>query len=269
VNLEPPHYGESLKGLAICIMTKYWGAGEVKTRLARAIGNEIAALIHREMTLFLCESLANCGNHRILNLSPPNQATKVEQILSRVNMQDRWEIEDQGSGDLGTRMLNWFDRHAKLNENSTRIAIMIGADCPLLNATHIESAAQKLKNAEVVLGPARDGGYYLIGLRSSLRDEVRQALFTKMRWSTQSVLTETRQRLERHGIQWAEIKQEEDIDTIFDLRRLLILLKNAKHSTSFTSDHHRQNLLYLRLQSIISNCSPSAKSLIYDQQNQL
>ena len=146
---------------------------------------------------------------------------------------------------------------------------MIGADCPLLNTTHIESAAQCLSSVEVVLGPARDGGYYLIGLRSTLREEIRRLLFENMQWSTHSVLSETRQRLKRHGVKWEEIKQEEDIDTVFDFRRFLNLLRNANSSPRSQLEAHRRDLLYQRLQTIISDCSPTAKSLIYDQRNQL
>lgn len=250
-------------------MTKYWDAGQVKTRLAKTIGIRAAALIHRELTMFLCESLAHCGNRRSVNLTPPNRATDVKHELCQLNIQDRWQIEDQGTGDLGARMLNWFNRHANATQKTAQFAIMIGADCPLLNTTHFESAAQCLSSAEVVLGPARDGGYYLIGFRSTLREEIRRLLFEKMQWSTQSVLSETRLRLKKHGVKWEEIKQEEDIDTVFDFRRFLNLLRNANSSPRSQLEAHRQDLLYQRLQTIISDCSPTAKSLIYDQRNQL
>ena len=269
MNTSPPHCGKPLEELAICILTKYWDAGQVKTRLAKTIGSRAAALIHREFTMFLCESLAHCGNRRSLNLTPPNRATKVKYELCQLSIQDRWQIEDQGTGDLGTRMLNWFNRHATAKQKTPQLAIMIGADCPLLNNSHIESAAQCLNSVDVVLGPARDGGYYLIGFRSTLREEIRRILFEKMQWSTQSVLSETRQRLKRHGVEWEEIKQEEDIDTVFDLRRFINFLRDANSSPRSQSEAHRQNLLYQRLQTIISNCSPAAKLLIYDQRNQL
>jgi hypothetical protein len=115
----------------------------------------------------------------------------------------------QCDGDLGARMLA-----ALVAANAP--ALVVGTDCPALTAEHLRTAADILRGGtDAVLVPAEDGGYALIGLRAP-----EPALFSDMRWSTPSVMDETRRRLERLGMSWQEPVTLWDVDLPADLQRL-------------------------------------------------
>ena len=95
-------------------------------------------------------------------------------------------------------------------------AMLVGADIPFLNARHLFDARETLRSSGgVVLGPADDGGYYLIGM-----GKVHGGLFEQIEWGTGSVLTDTLRAAERLGLEARLIGSTYDIDTIDDLRRL-------------------------------------------------
>jgi uncharacterized protein len=120
----------------------------------------------------------------------------------------------QGGGDLGRRMASALDH--LITECGSRAAILVGADIPLLSADHFSAARAILeKNGGVVLGPADDGGYYLIGMT-----ELHLGLFDRIPWGTETVLIDTLRAGERMGIEARLIGSAYDLDTIEDLRRL-------------------------------------------------
>lgn len=122
--------------------------------------------------------------------------------------------EPQGAGDLGVRMLRAL-RHL-LDTRPCDAAILVGSDIPLLGADHILEASETLHaSGGVVLGPADDGGYYLIGMT-----EARAALFDGIAWGTETVLTDTLRIAERLGVEARLGRSAYDVDTIDDLRRV-------------------------------------------------
>ena len=119
----------------------------------------------------------------------------------------------QGGGDLGARMLRALQCLLKLTPEG---AVLVGSDIPLLTVDHVREAAQTLQaSGGVALGPADDGGYYLIGMR-----EARADLFEGIAWGTESVLTDTLRAAERAGVEARLVRSAYDIDRIDDLRRL-------------------------------------------------
>ena len=127
----------------------------------------------------------------------------------------------QVEGDLGCRMLAAFIH--LLQTLSCDAAILIGSDIPLLTPDHFDEARETLSTAgAVVLGPADDGGYYLIGMR-----RVHAELFEGIAWGTSSVLTDTLRIAERAGIEARLIRAAYDVDTIEDLQRLEDDLRTA------------------------------------------
>jgi len=121
----------------------------------------------------------------------------------------------QGDGDLGLRMLAAI-RH--LIAGGAGTAILVGSDIPLLTADHIAEAAggaKALAERSVVLGPADDGGYYLIGMNEPLPQ-----LFEGIEWGSESVLTDTLRIADRNGIDVRLMRSGYDVDTIEDLRRV-------------------------------------------------
>jgi len=262
VNEKHPSSDHIADNVTIGMMTKYWIAGRVKTRLAKAMGAEIAARLHREFTMQLCKNLAECGDRRILCLDPLSKKNEVKRELNRRGVSQKWEVEGQSNGDLGSRIDDWFNSQARKNPSGNGASILIGSDTPSVNKTHVQDATKCLRESEVVIGPARDGGYYLIGIRDSLGEPVRKKLFTEIPWSTHSVLQETRQRLIQTKTSWKELGVEEDVDTVFDLRRLYRRLKLAKHERPPKQDPAQQLLHSIEL--ITSETPVAARAMLYE-----
>jgi len=102
-------------------------------------------------------------------------------------------------------------------------AILIGSDCPSLTTTDISEAIQALQNEyDVVIAPAEDGGYVLIGLNYP-----NEELFTSIPWSTGEVMAETRQRANFAGLRLHELRAQWDVDTVEDWRRFLSVQRPA------------------------------------------
>jgi rSAM/selenodomain-associated transferase 1 len=132
-----------------------------------------------------------------------------------------WRCVAQTGGDLGVRMRAALEY--LLQAPGCEAAVLVGADIPLLAADHIGDARETLAATQgVVLGPADDGGYYLIGMRT-----VHAELFDGVEWGAASVLTDTLRAADRAGIEARLIRAAYDIDTIDDLHRLERDLQDA------------------------------------------
>lgn len=121
----------------------------------------------------------------------------------------------QPTGSLGDRIWSGFEQG--FAEGCDRI-IAIGADCPDLNTQHIQQAFQQLHNCSLVLGPAQDGGYYLIGLRRPSKPTPRLGkLFQGIDWSTPHVLQQTQLKAQQIGLSLSQLEILSDIDQPKDL----------------------------------------------------
>jgi len=176
-------------------------AGLVKTRLAAGIGGPAAARVYAVTLEHSLEAAIDCGARVVLSLTAAPSAEWARGI--------ECSIEVQGTGDLGDRMVDAFDR--RFSEGEERV-IIIGSDCPLITPEHLLAAADALAERDVVLGPAIDGGYWLVGQRRPGVD-----LFSDIRWSSRDTLDQTRQRLADVEASWTEIDELRDIDTREDL----------------------------------------------------
>jgi rSAM/selenodomain-associated transferase 1 len=177
--------------------------GNVKTRLARTIGNTQALNVYRAL-------LAH--THKITRSM--NRARQV--WYSRfIDHSDRWEQGNfakrlQSGDDLGERMKGAFKQAF---EDQYEKVIIIGSDCADLSRNIIDQAFAALDDNEVVLGPSKDGGYYLLGMRRFYGD-----LFAGINWSTPAVLSETIGRVESCDCSYQLMPTLNDIDTEEDLR---------------------------------------------------
>jgi rSAM/selenodomain-associated transferase 1 len=115
------------------------------------------------------------------------------------------EYAEQGAGSLGERLCR---------ATAQTPVILIGADCPDLTPKHLVQAAQALQDDDIVIGPAEDGGYYLLGLRRPL-----DRLFSNISWGTATVLAETVERLESYGLEPVWLETLADCDRPEDLQR--------------------------------------------------
>ena len=169
--------------------------GTAKTRLIPALGEEGAARLYARL---LSQTVAAA---RESGLAFELRVTGGEIAAFHRLFGDDIAVVDQGGGDLGAKM-------ARVQAP----ALLIGSDCPGVTAPLLVAAARALEERRVVLGPANDGGYYLIGFREPV-----PFLFEDMEWSTPQVLPETLRRLAARGWGPAILPELADIDTPEDL----------------------------------------------------
>ena len=172
-------------------------AGRVKTRLAAGIGGRAAAQVYAVTLEYTLAVAVGSGARVVLSLAGQPSGAWAREI--------EIPIELQTSGDLGDRMADAFRR--RFAEGETRVMI-VGSDCPWMTAEHLRSAASALDQNDVVLGPAVDGGYWLVGQRPPGVD-----LFTDIPWSSHNTLDQTRRRLAEIDAAWTETERLRDIDT--------------------------------------------------------
>lgn len=193
---------------AIVIMAKAPAAGFAKTRLIPALGPAgAAALAARLLDRCLAAAQAAALGPVDLCCAPDAQHAAFRPHIAGVGVQ----TSDQGEGDLGSRMLRAFERWFGACDR----VLLIGTDCPALDAQTLRAAAASLDEFDAVFVPALDGGYALVGLRRPL-----PGIFIDMRWSTPDVMFETRRRLTLDGVSHHEMTALPDIDDAADLVHL-------------------------------------------------
>ena len=179
-----------------------------KTRLAPHLSpSRLTALRAALLTdmLRVVESLSDVTIFFTPGEAEPEIAALCARTMPRVR---------QSGGDLGARMLAALQYLLEIRQYDA--ALLVGSDIPLLSADHLTEAADTLAASRgVVLGPADDGGYYLIGMT-----QVHAGLFEQIGWGTESVLTDTLRAAERCGVEARVVGSAYDIDTIDDLRHL-------------------------------------------------
>jgi uncharacterized protein len=210
------------------MMAKFWIPGQVKTRLAAGCTPKIAADIQRELTLYLADSLAKAASKRCVFTAPDECCAEM-----RLAVSSTWEIVPQGVGDLGARMQRAFKNLLARSQGPEQTAILIGTDLPLTSA-EIELAVERLQGVDVVLGPALDGGYYLIGLRGPWKAAYSR-LFHGIAWSTDQVLAQTVSAIEASGLSCGLLAIREDVDTLDSLLRLLSMPIDPRLKASLQS----------------------------------
>lgn len=182
--------------------------GKVKTRLAKTIGNEKALHIYNILlshTLIQCGMLKNCIVH-----------IYYSDNLTNINKNDFLGNRFLQEGNsLGERMKNAFEKSFK---NHFRKIVLIGSDCPEIEAKHIEQAFAVLDKKQTVFGPAKDGGYYLIGMQKFF-----EQIFENMPWSTNLLMKKTRNVLENKKISYKMLAMLSDVDTIEDAKQFKLL----------------------------------------------
>ncbi len=172
--------------------------GRVKTRLAASVGPEKACEFYRELVETLIGRIE--AYPRVELRVAPDEALVSVADWSRSG----WEVLPQGDGSLGDRLARAF-RDAF--ETALGPVMAIGSDCPEVTLEHLEEAQRSLRTHSVVLGPARDGGYWLIGLNRWIPE-----LFYEITWSTESVLQETLDRAKQVGLTVDLLEELEDVD---------------------------------------------------------
>jgi len=195
-----------MEAVVICIFAKPPVAGQVKTRLAAALGSERAAELARA---FLDDTISAV---QALPWAQPALAT-TEIVESGL------PLLLQGEGDLGERI----ERVLRAALQVAPPAIAIGADAPALPRRFLEAARAALDRADAVVGPAEDGGFYLLGLRLCP-----EGLLAGLPWSASDTFTRTVERLRARGLRVEVLERWFDVDRAEDLERLRALLRSGE-----------------------------------------
>lgn len=184
-------------------------AGEVKTRLSPALSPEDACNLYSAFVADLASRLASAGYR-------PTMFVSGEPSPSLPSLVDpKWPVVPQVEGPLGHRLAVAFEH---LLRSPGGRAIIIGTDSPDLPLAYLKRAFQRLKHRDVVIGPAMDGGYYLIGLRAPA-----PSLFANIAWGTSKVFAQTLDAIEREGLSLALAGPWYDIDEADSLHFFAVL----------------------------------------------
>ncbi len=173
--------------------------GKVKTRLAKSIGNEKALQIYKMLLHYtgnIVAQLKNC-----------DKAIFYSDFIDKNDMWDKdfYQKYVQDGSDLGERMKNAF---AFEFQNKYEKVLIIGTDCHELKTEMLQKAFETLDNNDVVIGPAIDGGYYLLGMKS-----LHKELFENIPWSTENVLLDSINILKKLQLKYHLLPALSDIDT--------------------------------------------------------
>ena len=192
----------------VIIFTRYPVTGRCKTRLIPALGAEGAARLQRRMTERVCDAALSTGDDVTVRVCYTGASRRCFQAwLGDAPVYDR-----QVRGDLGCRMHRAFENAFSAGAGSV---IAVGSDVPELTADLIKSAVVQLEQNDGVIGPAADGGYYLIGMK-----KLHPELFTGCDWGADTVLNQTRTVMCRLGLKVAELPVLNDVDRPADLDRI-------------------------------------------------
>ena len=197
-----------MESSALILFARYPEAGKVKTRLAATVGAQAAAEFYRACAEHVFAETANVGAHttRYLFYSEHEDAERMRQWAG-----PQFEYREQCGDDLGKRMKNAFE--SMFTAGMTNV-IIIGTDAPDVSAVMIYDALIKLDSAALVIGPARDGGYYLLGMK-----QLYPELFEDVHWGAGQVLSETMNKAAAKGLSVITLTPCYDIDTLDDLHQ--------------------------------------------------
>ena len=182
--------------LIVFVRKPEWG--KVKTRLAATVGNDVALDIYKELL------------QHTFNIVKSTPVTKFIYYVNKIEKDDLWNAEGfvkrlQSDTDLGSKMKDAFSE--VLNEGYKK-AVIIGSDCMDLTTAIIVQAFDLLETKDTVIGPAKDGGYYLLGMKY-----LSSFIFKDKNWSTSSVYNDTVIDMEANGISFGVLPLLNDVDT--------------------------------------------------------
>lgn len=188
----------------VIIFTKNPVLGECKTRLAATMGDKAALSIYEQLldyTISFCKKLS---------------FPKKVYYASEIPKLDRWSSagfykDKQVEGDLGDRMKAAFEKEF---QDGAKSVVIIGTDCAQINETDVQEAFKLLFHHDVVIGPADDGGYYLLGMNYFM-----PSLFENKSWSTEKLMDETKDALHQKEIDYVLLPEKSDIDFETDLAK--------------------------------------------------
>lgn len=193
----------------LAVLAKAPVSGLAKTRLIPRLGAAGAARVQRAFTVQTLIAARTASTGPITLWCAPDTSHRFFKMLSR---RHGVRCAPQPVGDIGQRMVAAMHQH--FADQRTLPLLIVGTDCPVRSSEHLQHAADALQQHDVVLIPAEDGGYVLIGLRRPV-----PGVFEGIAWSTPQVMEQTRQRLRALGVLWCELPALWDVDEPADWDR--------------------------------------------------
>jgi len=194
----------------LIIFLKYPEAGKVKTRLAEDIGADKAADLYSSMAMKIIDNTADPENYiTTVFYDPPSKLKEIRDWIGEKEVQ----FSPQTGKTLGDKISNAFK---EVFDNGSDKAVIIGTDCIDVTSDTINHTVDMLNQNDIILGPAEDGGYYLLGLKKHIPQ-----IFEKIDWSTDCVLNQTIEKLNKHKLKYHLLKTLRDIDDVYDLRGVI------------------------------------------------
>jgi len=203
------------KGLSadscVIVFVKYPVAGKVKTRLAESAGIEVAAGLYKCCVEDVLLGIKVCHWPIRIYFDPSQAKERFSDWLG-----SNYSYFPQRNGDIGERMKHAFEEVFK---DGISRAVLIGSDIPDLPTGFLERAISAMTENDAVIGPSSDGGYYLIGFT---KENFLPEVFEKISWGTDAVLKQTIEVFERHKRTFSLLPEWHDIDTIEDVRSMML-----------------------------------------------
>ncbi|NTV13332.1 MAG: glycosyltransferase [Desulfobulbaceae bacterium] len=194
----------------LIIFTRFPAAGTTKTRLIPALGAAGAADLQRRLSERIVQRGRELAARRGVRLEIWHAGGDPGQVEAWLGRDLR--LVAQGGGDLGARMARAF---AAAEQEDCRRVVLVGADCPALSVAILQGAFTALADHDLVLGPARDGGYYLLGLSCPASE-----IFQAQPWGENSLLRSTLACAARLGLATQLLEELADVDRPEDLQHL-------------------------------------------------
>ncbi|MFC1794566.1 TIGR04282 family arsenosugar biosynthesis glycosyltransferase [Planctomycetota bacterium] len=207
----------------VLFFVKYPVQGQVKTRLAAELAEEVVVELYKNFVLDTLSTIRQLNVPFRICFHPGSAGDNVKEWLG-----ERYKYIAQEGSNLGQRMKNAL---AQAFEEHFSRAILIGSDSPDLPADLFIQALQSLESHHAVIGPSSDGGYYLIGFSKArfLPDA-----FNDISWSTENVFQQTLDVFEGHSSKVHILPQWFDVDTPVDLNELIVRNRNTVFNNSKT-----------------------------------
>lgn len=197
----------------LIIFAKHPEPGKVKTRLARDLGDDKAAEIYSDIARDIISRVSKSPKYEtVIYYDPPDKENEITLWLKGLTKIDGEHLIPQEGSSLGERISGAFERIFSSGQDK---AVIIGSDCTNVTDAMIEETFTDLSHYDAVLGPAEDGGYYLLGLKRFTPE-----LFQEVDWSTELVLGQTLSRLDKLGYNYKLLETLRDIDNLNDLKSL-------------------------------------------------
>jgi rSAM/selenodomain-associated transferase 1 len=189
----------------LILFIKYPVLGQVKTRIAEALGNYFAFGLYKSLLADISDLTRQINAETIIVYSGPegvtfNEFSGITCILQRGN-------------NIGERMYNAF---MDIFSTGSGKCLLIGGDIPDITVEILHEGYDILERADIVLGPTTDGGYYCIGIKEG---SLKSTFFQNIPWGSSLVFTETINRIKEAGLSWTSLPVLSDLDEINDLKR--------------------------------------------------